>query len=49
MSVLPGLKRVREEFDARGAEVFACLEFSSFGITEIAPTNVDTVPFISQE
>ena len=46
MSLLPVLKRIREEFEPRGVETFAYLDDISIGMSEITPDTVRVVPFL---
>ena len=49
MPLLTVLKRIREEFEARGVEAFAYLNDISIDISEITPETVKVVPFLQHE
>ena len=49
MPLLPGLKRIREEFEPRGVEAFAYLDDISISTPEITPYTVRVVLFLQHE
>ena len=49
MPLLPVLKRTWAEFEPRGAEAFAYLDYISIGMMEITPDTEEVVPFHQRE
>ena len=49
MSLLPVLKRIREEFEPRGVEAFVYLDDIGIGMSEITPDSARVVSFIQHE
>ena len=49
MLLLPVLKRTWAEFEPRGVEAFAYLDYISIGMMEITPDTVEVLPFLQRE
>ena len=48
MTLLPVLKRTREEFEPKGVEAFTYLDDVSIGMVEVTSDTVDIAPFLQR-